>query len=61
MTKNAKQTRAAEIAESIRANVQDFYDNRISFDEFGRLNRGWWDRAESEGVAREVAKIVGKR
>jgi hypothetical protein len=58
MTKN---DRAAEIAEKLKKNTDAYYERRISYEEFSRMQRATWNLAHRAKVDREVAEIVSKR
>jgi len=49
---------ADSIREQIKANVDDFYADRIRHDDFASRNRDLWRTAEAEGVADDVAAII---
>ena len=50
--------KAVRLAQRIRLNVKDWYDDAQDFDEMKRRARDLWDEARREGVEADVTAIV---
>jgi hypothetical protein len=55
-------TTAEQIVAAIKANVDEFWEQRRSYEKFAALNVGLWDRARALGhtVEVDVTMAVGK-
>jgi hypothetical protein len=52
---------ASHIADQIQANVQEYFANRITHDQFTGFNRIWWDEAVEHGINHDVSAELLRR
>ena len=53
------QTRTAQqIAEAIIRNIEIFWNDEISYNEFKELNVEYWDEAKANGIMEQVQDIL---